>query len=47
MFLQRRISTGIILIRSSIDTAEAKIDLMQWLLAEAGEKLKRNFHGGL
>jgi len=43
VFLQKRISPGILLIRSSIEDSEAKIRLLKEVLQVAAEKISGNF----
>ena len=43
IFLQKRLSSGILLIRSSLETSEAKVKLVKEILKEIGDKLEGNF----
>lgn len=43
LYLNKKISSGILLIRSKIETAQAKVELVRIAIEKAGDKLKGHF----
>ncbi|MDI6734728.1 MAG: DUF5615 family PIN-like protein [bacterium] len=43
IFFQKRISSGILLIRSFVETSSAKVKLVKNVIEQIGERLKENF----
>ena len=43
IFHQKRVTSGILLIRSSIDKSETKLKLVRQILTKIGDKLEGNF----